>query len=391
MQITVSQRAEAVSPFGAMEIMERAQALERDGRDVIYLCLGEPDFPTPTPVVDAAVRAMRAGATGYTHSLGLLELRQEIAAHYRRRYRVEVDPERILVSAGTSPLMLLLFALLLDPGSEVLIPDPGYACYPNFIRFAGGVPVPVRGLEEDGFQPRPGEIAARLTNYSRAVLINSPSNPGGAVLPADWLEELCALPVPVISDEIYHGLCYEGRERSILEFTDTAFVLGGFSKAYAMTGWRLGYLIAPESCVRPLQSMHQNFLICASNFVQHGGITALRDCADEVERMRGVYDLRRRHMVKRLRELGFGIRRMPAGAFYVLADARHIGPDSRALARELLETVGVALTPGADFGAGGEGYLRFSYAASMERIDQAMGRIAEFMHRRGLMPVKPAE
>ncbi len=379
----VSQRSGSVTPFLAMEVMERAQALAARGRDVICLCLGEPDFPTPAPVADAAVRAIRGGETQYTHSLGLLELREEIAAFYRRRYGVVVEPGRILVSCGTSPLMLLLFAALLDAGDEIVLPDPGYACYPNFIRFVGGRPVLLRTLSEDGFQPRPSGVRPLLSPRTRGVLVNSPSNPAGSVLSAADLAELAALPVPLISDEVYHGLTYEGEERSALEFSPDAFVLGGFSKAYAMTGWRLGYLIAPAWSIRVLQSLHQNVLISANSFVQRAGIAALRECGADVARMRAAYDERRRRIVPRLRELGLGVPHTPGGAFYVLADARRIRSDSRSLAMEILEATGVAVTPGIDFGEGAEGYLRFSYANSLENIEKAMDRLGDYFRANG--------
>jgi aspartate aminotransferase len=385
MEIHLGQRAREVKPFLAMEIMERAAALQAQGRDIIYLCLGEPDFPTPPAVVAAAEAAMKAGETSYTHSLGTPELRREIAAYYRRRYHVEISPDQILVSSGTSPLMLLLFATLLDQGDEIILADPGYACYPNFIRFQGGKTVFVPAAEEDGFQPRPAEIRQRISPRTRGILVNSPSNPAGSLLPVEWMRELAALPVPVISDEIYHGLTYEGEERSILEFTPEAFVLGGFSKAYAMTGWRLGYLIAPPSAVRTLQSLHQNFLICANSFVQTAGIAALRGCDADVAEMRRAYDVRRRYIVKRIAGLGLGVRRMPAGAFYVLADARHISGDSLALGREILDATGVAVTPGIDFGSGAEGFLRFSYSNSLERIAAACDRLEGFFRSRGYL------
>jgi aspartate/methionine/tyrosine aminotransferase len=381
--IHVASRANAVTPFLAMEVMERARELEAAGREVIYLCLGEPDFPTPQPVIDAARRAMEAGETTYTHSLGRLDLRQEISAHYQRRYGVAVDPGQILVSSGTSPLMLLLFASLLDDGDDVILPDPSYACYPNFIRFVGGVPRFLKTRLEDGFQPRSEDVLNFITPKTRALLVNSPSNPTGSILSAAELEALADLPIPVISDEIYHGLTYEGEERSILEFTSDAFVLGGFSKTYAMTGWRLGYLIAPKQSVRVLQNLHQNFLISANNFVQAGGIAALRECGDTVAIMRAAYDERRKRLVPRLRRLGLGVQKMPVGAFYVLADARHISHDSLALSKQILEETGVAVTAGIDFGAGAEGFLRFSYANSMENIDMAMDRMELFFRKKG--------
>jgi aspartate/methionine/tyrosine aminotransferase len=381
-----SRRAEAVTPFLAMEVLERAQELEACGRDVVYLCVGEPDFPTPAAACDAAIKTIRRGGTTYTHSLGLPELRAAIADHYAARYGVAVDPGRIIVSSGTSPLMFLLFSALLDQGDEIILADPCYSCYPNFVRFPGGNPCFLRTREEDGFQPRPEEVRRRITPRTRGILVNSPSNPAGSVLPAAWLEELAALPIPLISDEVYHGLTYEGEERSALEFDPDAFVFGGFSKTFAMTGWRLGYLIVPRSSVRLLQSLHQNFMISANRFVQEAGIAALRDGRRDVELMRAAYDRRRRHIVERLRALGLGVRRMPQGAFYVLADARSVHPDSLRLAMEILEATGVAVTPGIDFGEGAQGYLRFSYANSIEEIDKALDRLGEYLSARRREP-----
>lgn len=385
MKINVSRRAGDITPFLAMEVMERAGELKSQGKDIIFLCLGEPDFPAPEPVVESAIAAMKSGKTAYTHSLGRIELRQAIVDHYRRRYGVAITTDQVIVSSGTSPLMLLLFASLLNEGDEMILPDPSYACYPNFLRFLGGKTVYLRTREEDGFQPRPAEVKKRINSKTRGILINSPSNPAGSVIPTKWLEELSALSVPLISDEIYHGLTYEGEERSALEFTSEAFVLGGFSKAYAMTGWRLGYLIAPLSSVRTLQNLHQNFLICANSFVQCAGVTALRECAGHVERMRAAYDKRRKYTLEGVRRLGLGVRKEPTGAFYVLADARHISGDSLALAKEVLEETGVALTPGIDFGAGAEGYLRFSYSNSIENLGRAFGRLETWFRERGFL------
>lgn len=381
--IKLANRATEVTPFLAMEIMERAKVLEASGREVIYLCLGEPDFPTPEPIVNTAREAMLAGETRYTHSLGRIELREALAEHYLDRYSVAVDPEQIIVSSGTSPLMLLLFAALCNSGDEVILTDPGYACYPNFIRFVGGEPCFLKTRPEQGFQPQPDEILKLITERTRALLINSPANPAGSVLSREELGKLAELPVPLISDEIYHGLTYEGEEHSILEFTDQAFVLGGFSKAYAMTGWRLGYLIAPKSTIRTLQTFHQNVVISANSFVQLAGVTALRECDSYVAEMREEYDRRRRHLIPRLEEIGLRVHTRPVGAFYVLADARHISQDSLALAKAILEATGVALTPGIDFGQGAEGFLRFSYANSMENLDKAIDRLAEFFKLSG--------
>jgi len=381
MQIPMSKRAGQVKPFLAMELMERAKELEASGQDIIYLCLGEPDFATPPAILAATKQALAEGATSYTHSLGLLELRQEICRYYADHYSVEIIPEQVIVSSGTSPLMLLLFSALLEEGDELILTDPGYACYPSFVHFSGGSPVLLRTAAEDGFQPRADQVRNLITEKTRGLLINSPSNPAGSVLSSQEMAALSELPVPIISDEIYHGLTYQGEERCILEFTRDAFVLGGFSKAYAMTGWRLGFLIAPLECMRTLQTLHQNFLICANHFVQRGGIAALQQCQDDVDTMRSVYDDRRKKLVSRLRQLGFGVHFEPQGAFYVLADARCLDSNSQRLALDILEKTGVAVTPGIDFGNGAEGFLRFSYTRPLAEIMAALDRIESYLRQ----------
>ena len=382
----LARRIQEIEPFLAVEMGERAEALERAGIDVVHLEFGEPDFEAPLVVREALQRALKDGRTRYTHSLGILALREAIAEHYVTTYGVNISPDQILVTAGTSPAMLLLFGHLLDPGDEVVLSDPYYACYPNFIRYADGRPVYVGVTEEDGFQYRPEAIRERLTARSRAIVINSPANPTGTVLSSERMAAIAELgrehgPL-IVSDEIYHGLSYEAPDRTILEFTDRALVLNGFSKAYAMTGWRLGWVIGPREHIRALQKLYGNFFISTNEFVQWAGVAALREAGEDGRRFRAIFDERRRAMIAGLRSIGFGVGAEPTGAFYVLANARHLSSDSVSLAYEILDATHVAVTPGAAFGANAEGYLRFSYASSVERIQEGLDRIARFLSTR---------
>jgi aspartate/methionine/tyrosine aminotransferase len=385
----VAKRVEEITPFLAVEVFERAEELGRQGHDVVHLEFGEPDFETPAVIREAAIRAIREGRTRYTHSLGILPLREAIAEHYLETYGVAVSPDQVLVTAGTSPGLLLLFTALLAAGDEVILADPHYACYPNFVRYAEAVPVYVPTREADGWALDPAAVRERLSARTRAIMVNSPANPTGAVMSAAQLAALAevAEQAPagawLVSDEIYHGLTYAGRDHTVLEFTDRAFVLNGFSKAYAMTGWRLGYLIAPKAYVRTLQTLHQNFYISSQEISQWAGVAALREAGPEVVRFRRVFDERRRAMIEGVRAVGLGVGAEPTGAFYVLADARAHCTRSYDFAFELLAGAHVAVTPGIDFGGAAEGYLRFSYASGIERIQEGLRRVGEFLARRG--------
>jgi len=285
----------------------------------------------------------------------------------------------VLVTAGTSPAMLLALSALLDPGDQVVLSDPHYACYPKFIAFAEAEAVYVPVEEGEAFQFKVEAVQNQVGARTKAILLNSPANPTGTVLAPERMRALAGLGPWLVSDEIYHGLTYEGPEHSALEFTERAFVLNGFSKLYAMTGWRLGYVIAPGPFVPALQAMHANFFISTSEFVQWAALAALREAGPEAERFRAVFNERRRAMVAGLRRVGFGVGALPTGAFYVLANGRHFSTDSLAFAYEILERTHVAVTPGIDFGKNAEGYLRFAYANSLERIEEAMGRLGPFL------------
>ncbi|MBW1851774.1 MAG: aminotransferase class I/II-fold pyridoxal phosphate-dependent enzyme, partial [Deltaproteobacteria bacterium] len=251
----LSKRAREITPFIVMEVLERAHELERQGRHIIHLEVGEPDFSTPKSICEAGARAIENGATHYTHSLGLIEFREAICQHYLEKYGVHFGPERVVVTSGSSPALFMMISALLEPGDEIIISDPHYPCYPNFAKFIGAKPVFVEVYEEDAFQLRPEEIKKKIGPRTKAIIINSPSNPTGNLLSAERIKEIATLGLPVISDEIYHGLVYGQKEHSILEFSEDAFVVNGFSKLYAMTGWRLGYIVAPIDFVRALQKI----------------------------------------------------------------------------------------------------------------------------------------
>ena len=371
-----------MTPFIVMEVLEKAQEMEKRGIDVVHLEVGEPDFNMPPCVAAAAQQAYDQNRTHYTHSLGDPELREAIAVFYRREYGVTVDPGCILVTSGSSPAILLALQALCAAGDEVILSNPGYPCYRNFALACHALPREVRVRAENGFQLDVGEVRRALTPRTQGIFVNSPMNPAGVLAEDAVMEGLATLGVPILSDEIYHGLVYEGRARSALEFTENAFVLNGFSKRFAMTGLRLGYLIAPKKYMRALQILQQNLFICASSTAQRAGIAALGAAAADVERMKAVYDARRRYMLGRLREIGFVIHTEPKGAFYIFADARRFTHDAYVFAFDVLEHAHVGITPGVDFGTAGEGFVRFSYANSLEHIREGLSRLERYLEER---------
>ena len=377
----MNREVDEMTSFLVMDILERAKELQQQGADIVHLEVGEPDFDVPPCVAEAVQEAYRNHCTHYTHSLGDIELRNEIAALYRREYGVEVNPDCIVVTSGSSPAILMLMLLLCNVDSEVILSNPGYACYKNFVLAAHAKPVYVPLLAGNGFQYKIEDIKSRISERTAAIFINSPMNPTGTLLEERFLQQLSTLNVPIVSDEIYHGLVYEGRAHSILEYTPHAFVLNGFSKRFAMTGLRLGYLIAPEKYMPALWKMQQNFLICASSTAQKAALAALRDKSTYTKDMVETYNARRVYMMRRLREMGFRIPADPQGAFYIFADASDFTQDSLAFAFDVLEKAHVGITPGVDFGSQGQGYVRFSYANSIENIEKGMDRLAEYLKR----------
>ena len=377
-----SRKSREIPPFLVMEVLERAQAMQAEGIGVVHMEVGEPDFDTPASVIERAVTSLRNGETHYTHSLGRGDLREAIGDWHRRQYEVEIDPAAIIVTSGSSPALLLTFLALCDPGDEVILSNPGYACYPQIVTFGGGKPVLVDVGEQDGFQYRPQMIEEKITPRTKAILVNSPSNPTGNLIDRQRLKKICALGPLVISDEIYHGLVYEGHAVGVREVSENTVVINGFSKLFAMTGWRLGYAVVPPELVRPMQKMQQNFFISASDFAQAAAIEALNGCEAEIEAMRGEYDRRRRMVLARCREIGLGVTVEPTGAFYVFCNVkqhcRKKKLNSYDLAFDILDRAHVAVTPGTDFGPGGEGYIRLSYANSYENLQEGMSRLERY-------------
>lgn len=382
MSSNITDRALNIPSFIVMDVLERARVLENQGIDVIHMEVGEPDFDTPDCIVQAGCKALKEGKTHYTHSQGLLLLREAICEDYHKRYGVSFDPDQVIVTMGTSPALLMLFAAMLDKDDEIIMTNPYYPCYANMVKFLGGVPRLVPVTPEESFHLTPEKIKPFLSRKTKAILINSPANPTGMCMDPEVMKEIAGIGIPVISDEIYHGIRYEGNDHSFLEFQPEAFVINGFSKRYAMTGWRLGYLIAPKNWIRPLQKMQQNFFISAADFAQWAGLAALKEAQPDVDRMVQTYRERRDYLYTALKNLGFKIYALPQGAFYLFADCREFSDNAYTFAFDVLEHAHVGITPGIDFGPMGEGYVRFSYANSLENIREGVVRIRKYLKNR---------
>lgn len=368
----ISKRMDGIRSFIVMDILEKALELEARGMRVIHLEVGEPDHRPPPAVEEAAIRALREGQTHYTHSLGIRPLREGIARHYHEHYGVDVSPDRVIVTVGTSGAFALLLGVLLDPGERVLTADPGYPCYPNFARYVNADPVAVPVDAADGFVMGADAVAAAGAPGD-LVLVSSPANPTGTVTPRETYRGLVDRGFRVISDEIYHGLVYTDQpEFTALEIDDDIIVVNGFSKRYAMTGFRLGWMVVPPRLIRPVNRLAQNLFISAPAPSQWAGLAALEEAGGWVEETRTEYRNRRDLLVGILRDLGFVIHRVPDGAFYVYADVSAFGLDSFDFCQRMLEEAGVAATPGRDFGGHfTDRFVRFAYTNSAEAIREA--------------------
>lgn len=386
--LQVAQRVHAIEPFRVMEVVKAAASLRRSGIDVISMSVGEPDFTAPDIVAEAAVAAIRGGVTQYTESLGLAELREAIAGHYAAVQGLQIDPRRIVITAGASAGLLLACAALVSAGDEVLMPDPSYPCNRHFVTSFGGTPILVPTSHEDRYQLGAHHVAEHWNRRTRGVLVASPSNPTGtSMTPAQLQGMLAAVRARggfAIVDEIYQGLSYDHEARSALAIDDAVITVNSFSKYFNMTGWRLGWLVVPEVLVPVFEKLAQNLFICAPTVAQHAALACFTPEALAIfEARRREFQRRRDYLVPALRDLGFSVPVMPDGAFYVYAgidQLRHrLHGDSAALCMALLHEAHVAIVPGDDFGvAAPHSHVRFSYATKFERIEQALDRISRW-------------
>lgn len=384
----LARRIAGIAPFHVMELLARARELEAAGRSIVHMEIGEPDFPTPRPMCDAGQRIIETGELFYTPALGLPQLREAIARFYLERHDVVVPSSRIIVTAGASGALLLAIAALIGPGDGVLMADPGYPCNRNFVRLMDGMADEIAVGADTAYQLTPDMVASRWRENTRAVMVASPSNPTGTLMPAAALRDIAAIARArggsVIVDEIYQGLVYENETTTALSFADDVFVINSFSKYFNMTGWRLGWLVAPAPYVREIEKLAQNIFLAASTPAQHAALAAFApETLEILEARRAEFRARRDFLLPALREIGFGIPVAPQGAFYIYADCSELFDDSFAFSRALLEEAGVAITPGADFGANAAGrHVRFAYTNAIPVLAEGVKRIAEFLRRR---------
>jgi aspartate/methionine/tyrosine aminotransferase len=385
----VAQRATDIEPFHVMDILAQARALEAQGRSIVHMEIGEPDFSTPEPIVEAGIAALRAGYTHYTAALGLPSLREAIAAHYQTRYGVQVSPERIVVTPGSSGALLLAMAVLLDPGDEVLLADPGYPCNRHFVRFSDGRAVGVPVGPATHYQLNDTLVEHHWSPRTKAAMVATPANPTGTLLSREQLRALHAVVTQrggaLIVDEIYHGLTYGCDAATALAVSDDLFVINSFSKYFGMTGWRLGWLVAPASFIPALDRLAQNIFLAASTPAQYAALAAFHPVTIELlEQRRAEFQQRRDYLLPALRGLGFEIPVTPEGAFYLYADCSRFSRDSHAFAASLLKEAGVAITPGLDFGRfEPETHVRFAYTTAIVRLQEGVARLARFVEKMG--------
>lgn len=384
-QPRLAQRMEAVQPFHVMALLARARELEAQGRDIVHMEIGEPDFETPAPIVEAGVQALQTGQHHYTPAKGLAQLRQAISAHYARSFDLDIDPDRVLVTPGSSGALQLLMMTLINPGEQVLMADPGYPCNRNFVRLVEGQAVTIPVTAADQYQLALAHLKQYWSPASKAALVASPSNPTGTLIEASAMQAMAGFVAEqgghLLVDEIYHGLTYDVQADSALTVSDDVFIINSFSKYFGMTGWRLGWLVAPSDYIEALDKTAQNIFLAASTPAQHAALAAFEPHTQAIlEERRAIFQKRRDFLLPALRELGFKIPVTPQGAFYLYADCSGLCDDSWQFCMDLLEQHGVAVTPGKDFGhERPEQHVRFAYTTSMERLQEGVARIRDFL------------
>ena len=381
----IAQRMDDIAPFHVVEIFNRVGELQRAGHSVINLCIGEPDFSTPQPMLDAAAKALQAGRFPYTAALGIAELRQAIAQFYWDRYQVNIPAERIAVTAGASAALLLTMGVLINPGEQVLLTDPGYPCNHQFIRVMGGKPLGVPVDSDSGYQLNAALIEKHWTPNTVAVLVASPANPTGTMIHADVMAQLIGAVHGrggrLIVDEIYLALSYGKAATTALSLSEDVFIINSFSKYFQMTGWRLGWIVAPSAYVKAIERLAQNLFIANAAIAQQAALAGFEPATLALlEGRRQEFQARRDYLIPALKELGFGIPVTPEGAFYVYADCSKFTDDSYRFAWDLLEKAHVAVTPGIDFGVHqAQRHVRFSYCASLQQLREGVARIKRYL------------
>jgi len=385
--LVLAARMAEIEPFHVMDVQNRAHELEAQGRRIVHMEIGQPDFSAPPLVADAAVEAIRTRRLGYTDSLGIPQLRRAISDYYREHLGASVPPSRIVITAGASGAFLLTLAALVDPGDEVLMPDPCYPCNRHFVRLFEGRPRAIPVDETRSYQLTAADVDSSWSQATRGVLLATPSNPTGTTIPRKELraivESVRRLGGFVLVDEIYQGLVYDGKASSVLDFADDVFVVNSFSKYFCMTGWRLGWIVAPEPYVREIEKLAQNAFICAPAPAQYAALAAFRpETLAVLEQRREEFRRRRDFMVPALRKLGFRVPLVPQGAFYIYAGCEAFSDDSSRFALQVLEEAGVAITPGLDFGSNApERHVRFAYTRALEDLEEGVESIARMLGR----------
>lgn len=381
----IAGRMRNITPFYVMELLQKARELERQGRDIVHMEIGEPDFATPDPVLRASIEILHQGQIKYTPAAGLPELRKKISRYYQRQYSVDLDPRRIFITPGASGAFLLALGVSLNPGDEVLMTDPCYPCNSNFINFFDGIARLVPVAAGSNYQLNAQLLDQHWSKRTRAALITSPANPTGSVIAAEDLQQsidlVCGRGGLFYSDEIYHGLVYGSKAASALQFSDQVFVINSFSKYFAMTGWRIGWLTAPEAYCDAVERLAQNIFISTPSLAQYAALEAFsEENLQELENRAAEFARRGDFLYGELCRLGFGIARKPQGAFYIYADCSKFTGDSYQFALDLLQQQGVAVTPGKDFGNNKpHRYIRFAYTTAMQRLEEGVRRLESFI------------